>query len=433
MAEILLNISRYLMIFIMLFYVYFSFRNKYHVVQNILTAVFFVLSFVIIYYHTKSSAWIALAVFETVYALSTVFLYKIIYPKHSKLLLNNMIMLLAIGFIMIFRLAPSNAWKQFVIIALGTGISFGIPAIMRYEKFLISSKYILASVGVFLLGITLVLGNTSFGANLSISIGAFSLQPSEFVKLTYVIFLAGALSNAKKIKDYLIITGLAALHSIILVLSNDLGAALIFFVVYVMMLYISTGRIRYLLIGSGLGCVGAFLAYVFVDHVKTRVIAWLNPWDYIDGKGYQITQSLFAIGTGGLFGLGLCEGLPTKIPVVAKDFVFAAIAEEFGLIFAIGVILLCIATFMGIMRIAVRVNKVFYKLVCVGFGIMYILQCFLTIGGVTKFIPSTGVTLPFVSYGGSSVLSSIIMFAIIQAINILDSSRAKKKGEKNGK
>ena len=225
MSEILLNISRYLMIFIMLFYVYFSFRNKYHVVQNILTAVFFVLSFVIIYYHTKSSAWIALAVFETVYALSTVFLYKIIYPKHSKLLLNNMIMLLVIGFIMIFRLAPSNAWKQFVIIALGTGISFGIPAIMRYEKFLISAKYILASVGVFLLGITLVLGNTSFGANLSISIGAFSLQPSEFVKLTYVIFLAGALSNAKKIKDYLIITGLAALHSIILVLSNDLGAA----------------------------------------------------------------------------------------------------------------------------------------------------------------------------------------------------------------
>ena len=173
---------------------------------------------------------------------------------------------------------------------------------------------------------------------------------------------------------------------------------------------------------------------MFVGHVKTRVIAWLNPWDYIDGKGYQITQSLFAIGTGGLFGLGLCEGLPTKIPVVAKDFVFSAIAEELGLIFAIGVILVCFATFMGIMRIAIRVNKVFYKLITVGFGIMYILQCFLTIGGVTKFIPSTGVTLPFVSYGGSSVLSSIIMFAIIQAVYILDSSRSKKKGEnKNGR
>ena len=118
MAEILLNISRYLMIFIMLFYVYFSFRNKYHLVQNILTGVFFVLSFSIIYYHTKSSAWIALAVFEILYVFTTILLYKIIYPKHSKLLLNNMIMLLVIGFVMSFRLAPGSAWKQFIIIAI---------------------------------------------------------------------------------------------------------------------------------------------------------------------------------------------------------------------------------------------------------------------------------------------------------------------------
>ena len=434
MVEILLNISRYLMIFIILFYAYFSFRNKHHLLQNILTGVFFVLSFVIIYHHTKSSAWIALALFETLYVVTTIVLFKVIYPKYSKLLLNNMIFLLVIGFVMIFRLAPSNAWKQFVIITIGTGISFGIPVIMKYERFWLNAKYILASAGAFLLVITLLVGNTSFGANLSISFGSFSFQPSEFVKITYVIFLAGALSKAKKIKDYIIISSLAALHSVILIFSNDLGAALIFFVVYVMMLYISTGQIRYLLIGTGLGCVGAFLAYTFVGHVKTRVVAWLNPWDYIDGKGYQITQSLFAIGTGGLFGLGLCEGLPTKIPVVAKDFVFAAIAEEFGLIFAIGIILVCFATFMGIMRIAIRVNNVFYKLISFGFGIMYILQCFLTIGGVTKFIPSTGVTLPFVSYGGSSVLSSILMFAIVQAVYMLDSSRSKKKGgEKNVK
>ena len=428
MIEILLNISRYLMIFIMLFYVYLSFRNKKFLLQNILTGIFFMLSFFTILHHTKSSAWIALALFEVVYAVTTIFLYRLIYPECSKLLLNNMIMLLSIGFVMVFRLVPNSAWKQFVIVAIGTAMSFGVPAVMKHEKFWISMKYTLAGVGIGLLGLTLILGKTSFGANLSIDFGFFSFQPSEFVKLSYVLFLAGILAKATKFSTYIISAALAAVHVIILILSNDLGAGLIFFVVYVIMLFVASGKLRYLFAGLFTGFIGAFAAYRFVGHVRTRVIAWLNPWDVIDGKGYQITQSLFAIGTGGLFGLGLCEGLPTKIPVVAKDFIFAAISEELGLIFAIGVILICFATFMGIMRAAIRVNNDFYKLVAVGFGILYIFQCFLTIGGVTKFIPSTGVTLPFVSYGGSSILSLVIMFAIVQGVFILNNKQAQKRG-----
>ena len=431
MTEILLNVSRYLMMFIMLFYVYLSFRGKKYILQNILTGINFLICSITMLYHTHNSGWLALSIFEIIYSVITIVLYRIIYPKGSKLLLNNMIMLLSIGFVFVYRLVPNSAWKQFMVIAMGTAISFGIPAVFKYRRTWVELRYILALAGIVLLGLALIVGKTSYGANLSVDFGFFSFQPSELVKITYVIFLSGTLSIAQNIKDHIVAGGLAGIHLIILVLSNDLGAALIFAVVYIIMLYIATGKLRFLFAGTFIGSIASGLAIIFVPHVKTRMIAWLRPWDYIDDKGYQITQSMFAIGTGGFFGLGLFEGLPNRIPVVAKDFIFAAISEELGLIYAIGIILICFATFINIMRVATRVNNPFYKLMAVGFGIMYIFQCFLNIGGVIKFIPSTGVTLPFVSYGGSSVLSSIIMFSIIQAVFILDSNSS--KGAKNEK
>ena len=145
----------------------------------------------------------------------------------------------------------------------------------------------------------------------------------------------------------------------------------------------------------------------------------MNPWADIENTGYQITQSLFAIGTGGWVGMGLCPGMPQKIPVVEKDFIFSAIAEELGGIFAVCVILICLGCFLQFMLIATRMQAVFYKLIAVGLGLEYITQVFLTVGGVTKFIPSTGVTLPFVSYGGSSILSTFILFGVMQGLHIL--------------
>ncbi len=424
MSEILLNISRYIMIFIMLFYVYFSFRIRENRivsnVQNVFTAVFFTICSAIVLYNTENLSFFVIILLEIIYGAATIALYRTIYPQCSNLLLNNMIMLLSVGFIMAFRLAPNNALKQFIIVVIATAASFFVPHIMKHKRFFTGSRYIMAVTGVLLLGVTLILGKTSFGANLSITVGLFSIQPSEFVKLLYVLFLAGMLSK-RGFANVVVSAVFAALHVIVLILSNDLGAGLILFVVYIIMLFIATGRFRYLIAGFLSGSAAAVLAYKFVGHVKTRVVAWLDPWSVIDDKGYQITQSLFAIGTGGLFGIGLYEGLPTRIPVVAKDFVFAAIAEEFGLIFAICIILVCFSSFIGIMRVAARVKDDFYKLIAVGFGVLYIFQCFLTIGGVIKFIPSTGVTLPFVSYGGSSIVSSIIMFAIVQAVFILDS------------
>lgn len=429
MENILINFSKYVLIFLMLFDTLLCFSlnvtkseksaERKSVLQNILTMTIFVICSIIIIYKNQSVATFVFAALEFVYLIMLVMLYRIIYPSSSRVLVNNMALLLALGFIMVERLAPANALKQFLIVMAGSVFSFFVPAIMKKRRLIVKFKYFYAIIGIILLLFTYIVGNTTYGANLSINIGSFSLQPSEFVKLIYVVFLAIILSKSKDFKNIVISAVIAAVHILILVASTDLGAALILFIVYVAMLFVGTGKVCYFAGGLGAGSVAAVLAYNFFSHVKARVTAWLDPWSVINTSGYQVTQSLFAIGTGGLFGIGLYQGLPTSIPVVVKDFVFAAIAEEFGLIFAICVILVCFSNFIAIMRIGIRSRDMFYKLISIGFGIMYIFQCFLTIGGVTKFIPSTGVTLPFVSYGGSSILCSLIMFAMLQAVFIL--------------
>ena len=429
MTRILINISKYVMIFLMLVYTFLCFNinasgrteklRSRSAWQNIITMPIYTMCSAIILYHKMDVNLLIFVVLEFIYLILLVVLYRLFYPESSRLLVNNMAMLLALGFVMVERLKPESAFKQFIIVLIGTIISFFIPKIMCWRSFLIKIRWLYPVIGLILLSVTLILGKTTLGANLSINIAGFSFQPSEFVKLIYVLYVAAMLCKAKEFRNIVISALLAALHVLILIASNDLGTALIFFVVYIVMLYISTGKPFYLIAGIACGCAAAVLAYKAFSHVRVRINAWRDPWSIIDTGGYQITQSLFAIGTGGWFGLGLYEGTPGKIPVAVKDFVFSAISEEFGMIFALCVALICFNCFIVIMRIATRSRDVFYKLIAVGFGTLYIFQCFLTIGGVTKFIPSTGVTLPFVSYGGSSILCSLMMFAMVQAVFIL--------------
>ena len=161
------------------------------------------------------------------------------------------------------------------------------------------------------------------------------------------------------------------------------------------------------------------LSYALFAHVRTRVYAFIDPWRDMAGKGYQITQSLFAIGTGGFLGLGLFQGLPNKIPIVENDFIFSALSEEMGGIVAICLILICLSCFMQMMMMGRDMESSFYKLVSLGLSVIYIIQVLLTIGGAIKFVPSTGVTLPFMSYGGSSMISSFIVFALFQSLFII--------------
>ena len=211
----------------------------------------------------------------------------------------------------------------------------------------------------------------------------------------------------------------AAAHVIVLVISKDLGSALIFFVVYVLMVYVATKNLLYALAGAGGGAVAAYIAFRVFRHVQVRVQAWKDPWSVIDSAGYQITQSLFAISSGGFFGLGLYKGTPESIPTVEADFIFSAIAEELGILFAVCLILICVSCFIMFMNISIRLNDRFYQLIAFGLGVTYIFQVFLTIGGGTKFIPLTGVTLPLISYGGSSVLTTLMMFAIVEGLYVL--------------
>ncbi len=305
-----------------------------------------------------------------------------------------------------------------------------IPFFIHKLKFLKSLTWIYAAVGVAALGIVLILGSVTYGSKISYSIGGITFQPSEFVKILFVFFIASALYESQSFLRVALTAVLAGLHVLILVASRDLGSALIFFVVYVMMVFIATGRWLYLLLGSVGGCGAAVLAYHFFSHVQVRVQAWQDPFSCIDDAGYQITQSLFAISSGGWFGLGLFRGSPTSIPFVEADFVFSAVAEELGIVFSMCVILICISCFIMFMNISVRLQDKFYQLIAFGLGVTYIFQVFLTIGGGTKFIPMTGVTLPLISYGGSSVLTTLIMFFIIEGLYIIRQDEGAKRAKK---
>ena len=328
---------------------------------------------------------------------------------------------------MITRLEFADAVKQFIYAIVGAVIGLVVPVIIRKMKTLIDWTYIYAGVGFAFLCLVAVFAATSGGAKLGFTIAGFGVQPSEFVKILFVFFVAASLQKSTDFKNVLITTAIAAAHVLILVLSTDLGAALIFFVVYLVMLYVATRQPLYAIAGVGAGSVAAMLGYRLFAHIKVRVSVWKDPFASYNEGGYQVAQSLFAIGTGSWFGMGLMQGSPDLIPVAESDFIFAAIAEEMGLIYALCLILICVSCYVMFLNIAMEIRNQFYKLVALGLGTCYILQVFLMIGGVTKFIPSTGVTLPLVSYGGSSMLSTMIMFGIIQGLYIVREDEVEKR------
>ena len=387
--------------------------------QNVPLFLIFLLSGTIIYLQTEDEAVVLFFGAQLVFFVLYQLLYRLFYRNASRLLLNNTCMLLCTSFIMLTRISMDKAVRQFIIMAVAAVITMIIPYVIDRTWQLAKIPWVYGLIGLALLLVVCVIGNTSFGAQLSISIGGFSFQPSELVKISFVFFVATMFYRSTEFKNVAITTGVAAAHVLILVLSKDLGSALIFFLAYVLMLFIATSNWLYLAGGLGSGCAAAMLAYKLFSHVRVRVEAWQDPWSDIAGKGYQVTQALFAIGTGGWFGMGLYQGMPKKIPVVEKDFIFAAISEELGGIYALCILLICLGCFMQFMLIATRMQALFYKLIAFGLGIEYVVQVFLTIGGVTKFIPSTGVTLPLVSYGGSSILSTFILFGVIQGLYVL--------------
>ncbi len=364
---------------------------------------------------------------QVLYLMFTLLLFRNLYPRASRSLINHMCMLLVIGFIMVTRFSTDQSLKQFEIAAVGTVLALLVPLVISKLLVLTRMTWGYVFVGIGLLGLVMIAARSTNGAKLAISVAGFSLQPSEFVKIIFVFAVAGLLSTQHSFRRVVIATVLAAAHVLILVISTDLGSALIFFVTYLIMLFAATRNPFLTMIGLFAFCIAAVAAYFLFSHVRVRVQIWRDPFQDYSGTGYQICQSLFAISAGGWFGTGLCKGSPGAIPYVSQDFMFSAILEEFGAVFGICLILICMSVFLMFVNIAMKLSNRFYRLAALGLGITYATQVFLTIGGGTKLIPMTGVTLPLVSYGGSSVLSTILMFGIVQGLYMLRVDEVRKQ------
>lgn len=430
MTNIIIELSKYFMIMLMAFYTLHGFivfryksedeRTSFYIGQNLFMILIHLSGYMVLMLHTSDKSLIVFYAFQEVLIIAVMILYRVIYPLSNRLIINNMFMLLTISFIILARLSFDKCLKQYTIVVISLAFSLAIPYFVRFLKNIFSHfTYLYGLLGIFILSIVLILGRVTNGSKLSYTIKGITFQPSEFIKILFVFFVAAMFAKSVSFANICVTTIFAILHISILALSKDLGSALIFFVVYIVMLYVATEKIRYLILGMLAGCFGAVAGYKMFSHVRTRYIAWKDPFSVIDDKGYQITQSLFAIGTGSWFGMGLYQGSPTKIPVVEADFIFSAISEEMGCFFSMCIILVCISNFLMFMNIAAKMKDDFYRLSALGLSVIYGFQMFLTIGGVTKFIPLTGVTLPLVSYGGTSVFVTIIMFSIIQGIYIL--------------
>lgn len=424
MINIVVELSKYVILTLMIIYTFFCFymvmrqneEEKKESLRKQLSLIFFMdfTAFLVIFLKTFDFRVIIFYGEMMAYFAAIQILYRVFYKKASMLLLNNMCMLLSIGFIMLCRLDIDTATRQLLIVAGASAVALIIPVIIRKMKFLKNLTWVYAGIGILLLAAVFLLAQTSYGAKLTL----LGIQPSEAIKITFVFFMASILWRDVTFTKVVQATVVAGLHVGILVLSRDLGSGVIFFVAYLVIIYVATKNVGYLGLGVAGGGVASVIAYYLFAHVRQRVSAWKDPMAVYRNEGYQIVQSLFAIGTGGWFGMGLCQGSPEKIPIVKYDLIFSAICEELGGVFAICLILVCMSFFLMIVNIAIQIKNPFYKLIALGLGTEYAFQVFLTIGGATKFIPLTGVTLPLVSYGGSSIMSTILMIAIIQGLYI---------------
>ena len=354
---------------------------------------------------------------------------RILAPGADPIILPAVFLLSGIGISFVTRLAPDLAANQVMWLFLSVAAMIATLFFVRDLDSLASYKYTIGIIGVALLLLPMVIGTERNGSKLWIIVGGFSFQPGELAKILIVLFLAfylatnrEALSESMRhvgpftiprfrmLLPLLIMWGISLL---IVIFERDLGSALLFFVYFVAMLYVATGRWSYVLIACVFLVIGFVICYNLFSHVKTRVDIWIDPWSDAQGAGYQIVQSLYSIADGNLVGTGIGKGMPTLIPYVESDFIFSAIAEEMGLLGSSAVIILYMLFCVRGFATAARAKSDSSAFAAAGLTSVIGFQAFLIIAGVTKLLPLTGVTLPFMSQGGSSLLSSFIIVALL--------------------
>ena len=356
MVSVLISFSRITLLAFVLAFTFidiiqiFEFKNSevfgsvMSTIQSVMVVLLLCNTSIILYFVREDSIYLFLLAGQLLlFALIGISLNKLTYPM-SKALINNMLFFLTLSFAFLERLSQGRAIRQFVFAIVSLIISIIVIMILRQIKRIESFMYVFAAIGIILLLIVSLAGKVEYGAKLSLSFGNISIQPSEFVKLSFLFFISGCIVTYKDFRGFLFASIGAGLHVIILVLSKDLGTALIFLVAYVLLIFIAYKNYIVLGLEISVAAIGGILAYNLFPHIQSRFIAWSDPLSVVDDKGYQISQSLFAIGTGGWIGSGFTAGQPTKIPVVTKDFIFAAMAEELGTIAAICIIICLMCT-----------------------------------------------------------------------------------------
>ena len=342
-------------------------------------------------------------------------------------------LLASLGLIMIGRLKPALFLTQMRWLLLGLIVYLFLVFLGERVLQLLSYPYLLGVFCLLLLCSALFFGTEIGGSRNWIVFGPFAVQPSEFGKIVIIMFLAAYLTEHREvltlprhrllwlklpvlrfIAPLLFIWGIAIL---MFVVQRDLGSALLFFGIAVSMTYMATGRKSYVALAFAFFLGAAALSYSFFSHVRVRFNIWLDPWSDPSGSAYQVVQSLFALGSGGVWGAGFAHGHPNLIPEVHTDFIFAAIAEELGLLGSLGVMLVFALFFYRAIRIALACREETRMLLAAGIAVVFLLQAFIIIAGVTKFLPLTGITLPFVSYGGSSMIASFMLLGILTVLS----------------
>lgn len=344
------------------------------------------------------------------------------------LLISAVLALTGIGVALLYRIEPGLGERQLLWLLLGLA-AFALTAHAPLWGALERYRYLWALLGLLLLLVTALFGKEAGGARLWLRFGSIGFQPVEFVKILLITFLGAHLAESR---HYIGAGGVSSrsilpplehlgplvlmtlLFAFLLAVQRDLGAALLLFGVFVAMLYVATGYARFAIMGVGVAVAGALGAALLFDHVRVRFQVWLDPWRYAEGRGYQIIESLFALGAGGVWGRGIGAGLGVRIPAVETDFIFALITEELGLMGAVALLfLLAVVSVRALSPSGASRMDASQRLICAGIGLLFALQSALIVAGVTRLLPVTGVTLPLVSYGGSSLLATCLKLGLV--------------------
>ena len=345
------------------------------------------------------------------------FIIRKFYPDGDKYILIFSSILAIVGIAMLYRIDMMKSIKQVIWFVLGMAAYILIVVLLPDLKRFFKYKYVYMGGTLLFMSMATFIGKEIYGAKNWVFVGGFGFQPSELGKIFLILYLASALRNNQSFKQLIEPAIIVMISLGFMVLQRDLGSALIIFGIAITVLYIATAKFKYIAACLGLFSIGAVISYKIFSHIQRRVMIWRDPWQYANDESYQIVQGLIAISSGGLFGLGLGQGYPQWVPVNYSDYIFAVIVEELGVITAVGIIIIYFLLCYRSMRAALKAEDGFSQLSAVGFSAMIASQVLVIIGGVFNIIPLTGITLPLISYGGSSMLTMFFALGFVQKIS----------------